>query len=90
MPDKDRELKTWLSREAGPLNRVDDAVAAAGLFRLTSAQARTHLAKICAALRNWKRLAASAAVGMTAAEIRSFEPAFSHAEFKRAQALAAG
>lgn len=90
MPDKDRELKTWLSMEAGPLSHIDDAVAAAGLFRLTSAQACMHLAKICSALRGWKRLAASAAVGMTAAEIRAFEPAFSHAEFKRAQTLAAG
>ena len=90
MPDKDRELKTWLSMEAGPLSHVDDAVAAAGLFRLTAAQARAHLAKICSALRGWKRLAASAAVGMTPVEIRAFEPAFSHAEFKRAQALAAG
>jgi serine/threonine-protein kinase HipA len=90
MPDKDRELKTWLSMEAGPLSHVDDAVAAAGLFRLTAAQARMHLAKICNALRSWKRLAASAAVAMTPAEIRAFEPAFSHAEFKRAQTLAAG
>ena len=90
MPDKDRELKTWLSIDAGPLSHVDDAVAAAGLFRLTAAQTRTHLAKICSALRGWKRLAAGAAVGMTPAEIRAFEPAFSHAEFRRAQVLAVG
>ena len=89
MPDKDQELKTWLSPEAGPLSAVDDAMAAAGLFRLTAAQARAHLAKICSALRGWKKLAASAAVGMSPAEIRAFEPAFSHAQFKRALAITA-
>lgn len=89
MPDKDQELKTWLSPEAGPLSAVDDAMAAAGLFRLTAAQARAHLAKICSALRGWKKLAASAAVGMSPAEIRAFEPAFSHAQYKRALAITA-
>lgn len=89
-PDKERELKTWLSMDAGPLSHIDDAVTAAGLFRLSAAQARTHLAKICTALRHWKRLAASAAIGMTPADIRAFEPAFAHDEFRRAQALATG
>lgn len=87
VPDKDQELKTWLSPEAGPLSAVDDTMAAASLFRLTAAQARAHLAKICSALCGWKKLAASAAVGMSPAEIRAFEPAFSHAQFKRALAI---
>jgi serine/threonine-protein kinase HipA len=90
MPDKLRELKTWLSMEAGPLSRIDDAVAEAGLFRLTAQQARQQLSKMCSAIKGWKRLAASAAVGMTSAEMHAFEPAFAHAEFKRAQALATG
>jgi serine/threonine-protein kinase HipA len=88
MPDKAQELKTWLSPEDGPLNHIDEAIAAAGLFRLTPDQARAHLTKITAALRGWKKLAASAAVGMSPAEVRAFEPAFVHAQGKRALEIA--
>lgn len=90
MPDKDRELKTWLSPEAGPLSDIDDAVEAAALFRLTRDEALKHLAKINAALRGWKKLAASTAVGMSPAEIRAFEAAFVHVQGKRAIEIAAG
>ena len=88
MPDKEQELKTWLSPEAGPLSHLDDAVEAAALFRLTRGEALRHLSKINAALRGWKKLAASTAIGMSPAEIRAFEPAFMHAQGKRALEIA--
>ncbi len=34
MPDKDRELKTWLTEDSDPTGSVEEAVAAAGHFRL--------------------------------------------------------
>ena len=70
------------------MSNINDAVEAAALFRLTRDEALKHLSKINAALRGWKKLAASKAVAMSPAEIRAFEPAFVHAQGKRAQEIA--
>jgi serine/threonine-protein kinase HipA len=87
MPDKDRELKTWLTEESGPSGSVEDALAAAGYFHLTRDAALEALGKVYRAVSAWREVARSKEVGMTAAEADAFEPAFEHAELAAARRL---
>ncbi len=78
-PDKDRELKTWLTEETGPTGSIDQAVAAAVRFRLTQKAAVRILGEVERAVARWREVARSRDVGMTARELAAFEPAFEHA-----------
>lgn len=80
MPDKDRELKTWLTEESGPTGSIEEAVAAAGHFHLTRQAALDVLATVYRAVLSWREVAVSKEIGMTAREAAEFEPAFEHAE----------
>lgn len=77
-PDKDRELKTWLTEATGPTDSVAEVVEAAAYFRLTRLAALEILAEVHQAVRGWKVLARSPAVGMTERDQRDVEPAFEH------------
>jgi serine/threonine-protein kinase HipA len=87
MPDKDRELKTWLTEESGPSGSIEDAVAAAGHFHLTRGAALNVLKTVYLAVRSWREMALSREIGMTAREAAEFEPAFEHAELAAARRL---
>lgn len=77
-PDKERALKTWISEDAGDVASLAEAIAVAPLFGLTNGAEAPMLSKLKAAVRNWKTVAR--AVGMSAADIESFSPAFAHPE----------
>ncbi|MEN9485657.1 MAG: hypothetical protein RJB37_3537 [Pseudomonadota bacterium] len=89
-PDKDRELKTWLTEATGPTDSVVEVVEAAGYFRLTRLAALEILAEVHRAVRGWKGLARSAAVGMTERDLRDVEPAFEHEQVGLVERLLAG
>lgn len=88
-PDKDRELKTWLTEESGPTGSVDDAIAAAPYFHLAPDAARGILGEVLHAVTQWRTVAQSTGVDMTARELEAFAPAFEHEQLHAAKRWAA-
>jgi serine/threonine-protein kinase HipA len=86
-PDKERESKTWLSEQDGPVTDVALLMARCGYFGFTSAQARTVLAEVSHAIANWRQVALSPVVGLTQRELDDFAPAFEHRQMVLAQAF---
>lgn len=86
-PDKDRESKTWLSEQDGPITDVQMLLARAAYFALDAAQAMAILTEVHAAVANWRRVAISPEVGLRPAELDDFAPAFEHEQADTAVAL---
>ncbi|WP_245754373.1 type II toxin-antitoxin system HipA family toxin [Candidatus Accumulibacter aalborgensis] len=84
-PDKERELKTWLTEESGPTGSVDDALAAAPYFHLQPDTALRILGEVVRAVSQWREVAKSPGVDMTSQEVDAFEPAFEHEELRLAR-----
>ncbi|KQU78026.1 MULTISPECIES: type II toxin-antitoxin system HipA family toxin [unclassified Rhizobacter] len=77
-PDKARALKTWISQDSGDASSLSEALRVAGQFNLSAQSARTILAQVQEAVAGWRGLARE--LGMGAADIASFAPAFEHPE----------
>ncbi len=75
-PDKDRESKTWLSEQDGPIVDVATLLARCAYFALTPVQAQDVLAEVVTAVTGWKTLALSVAVGLKVNEVNDFAHAF--------------
>ncbi len=75
-PDKERESKTWLSEDSGPITSLDQLLKEAARFELTRPQAEAMLAKLIAAVKQWKAVALAPQIGLSAQEIAMFRPAF--------------
>ena len=88
-PDKERESKTWLSEQDGPVTDVQMLLARAPYFALDKAQALAVLGEVHAAVSDWHRMALAPEVGLRAAELDDFAPAFEHAQMEAAAALLA-
>ncbi|MEI8140740.1 MAG: HipA domain-containing protein [bacterium] len=86
-PDKDRESKTWLSEDTGPITTIATLLEKASYFHLSEPEALTVLAEVYGVVTQWRSLALSAEVGLTAAEVEEFAPAFEHSEMVRVKAL---
>jgi serine/threonine-protein kinase HipA len=86
-PDKDRESKTWLSEQDGPITDVQMLLARAAYFALDTDQALAILAEVHAAVSNWRQLALSPEVGLRLAELDDFAPAFDHEQMQVAATL---
>jgi serine/threonine-protein kinase HipA len=86
-PDKDRESKTWLSEDTGPITTIDTLLEKADYFHLIKSEAIAILKEVHGAVAQWRSLAMSPRVGLTAAEIEEFAPAFEHSEMARVKAL---
>ena len=86
-PDKDRESKTWLSEQDGPITDVAMLLARAAYFALDSSQALAVLGEVVAALRKWRPLAQAPGVGLRVDELDAFAPAFEHEQMDVAEAL---
>jgi serine/threonine-protein kinase HipA len=89
-PDKDRESKTWLSEGEGPVVALAPLLANCAYFSLRNDQALQALAKIYKAVKGWRAMALSADVGLTAAELDDFAPAFDHEVLEEARAALGG
>lgn len=86
-PDKDRESKTWLSEQDGPVTGVQMLLARAAYFALDAMQAMAVLAEVHAAVTQWRQTATHPDVGLSAAELDDFAPAFEHEQTDAAAAL---
>jgi len=86
-PDKERESKTWLSEDSGPITSVDELMKQAARFELSPDEAKRALAAVVTAVERWREVALSPQVGMTTTELESFAPAFEHSELQRAKEL---
>jgi serine/threonine-protein kinase HipA len=79
-PGSQYSAKTWLSEDSGPAATITDALNAAAFFGLQRDRALQILAKVHAATKTWRQVAASPLVGMKARDLRDFAPAFEHAQ----------
>lgn len=86
-PDKERESKTWLTEDTGPITSVGQLLEQAARFELGQEQALRILSEVVAAVAQWRTVALSSDVGLTSKELGEFEAAFEHAELDEAKAL---
>lgn len=86
-PDKARESKTWLSERDGPISDVRMLLDRAAYFALDSTQAKGVLREVYRAVSMWREVATGAEVGLRAAELDDFAPAFEHEQMQRCAEL---
>ena len=86
-PDKERESKTWLSEQDGPITDVAMLLARAAYFALDNTQALAVLGEVCAAVGRWRQLAQAPEVGLQARELDDFALAFEHPQMDEAAGL---
>jgi serine/threonine-protein kinase HipA len=84
-PDKDRELKTWLTEQSGPTGSIDDAISAAPYFHLSPDAGLRILGEVVRAVSRWQEVARMPGVGMNAQEADAFGPAFEHEALRLAR-----
>ena len=86
-PDKDRESKTWLSEDTGPITSVAKLLGQAARFQLNVQTAAAALAEVVQAVQRWREVATTQAVGLSQTELEDFAPAFEHAGMEEALAM---
>jgi serine/threonine-protein kinase HipA len=86
-PDKERESKTWLSEQDGPITDLAMLLNRSTYFSLSRDEALTVLTEVHAAVSNWRDLALSSEVGLRREELEDFAPAFEHEQMDAAQTL---
>lgn len=77
-PDKERLLKTWISEESGDVASIAEALSAASFFGVSDKTSAKVLQEVRRAVAAWKKIAAR--IGMSAQDIKDYEPAFEHPE----------
>lgn len=88
-PDKDRESKTWLSEDTGPVTSVRQLLGQAARFLLKPEEALQVLSEVVSAVRTWRKVALAPAAGLAQNELGDFEAAFEHSGLEEAQAAVA-
>ncbi len=78
LPERVRELKTWVSEETGPEATIDALMSVIAYFRIASSRAKAILAKVEGAVATWRD--EGRALGMTVGELDAFVEAFEHDE----------
>ncbi|EOD4130754.1 type II toxin-antitoxin system HipA family toxin [Yersinia enterocolitica] len=86
-PDKERESKTWLSEEDGPITDLDMLLARSSYFALSQTAALAVLADVYTAVIQWRKIAVSPAVGLRENELEDFAAAFEHEQMEGARRL---
>lgn len=86
-PDKERESKTWLSEDTGPITSVQTLLEQAARFELSADEARQVLAEVVTAVSRWRHIAVMPEVGMAPHELEAFAPAFEHSELELARGV---
>jgi serine/threonine-protein kinase HipA len=82
-PERVRELKTWISEDAGPEATIDALMSVIPYFRIGLARAREILKEVGHSVATWREEARS--LGMTASDLDSFADAFEHEQRGAAQ-----
>jgi len=86
-PERVRELKTWISEDAGPEASIDALMSVIAYFRIANARAKEMLGQVEAAVASWRE--EGRALGMTKNELEQFVDAFEHGERAAARKLSA-
>ena len=84
-PERVRELKTWISEDAGPEMSIHALISVIAYFRITDTRARQILSEVVHAVDGWRITGQS--IGMSAGELESFAEAFEHGERDAARRL---
>ncbi|HXM04572.1 MAG TPA: hypothetical protein VN939_18310, partial [Chthoniobacterales bacterium] len=84
-PERVRELKTWISEDAGPDMTIDALMSVIAYFRITDARSREILSEVAHAVDGWRTTGRS--IGMTDEELEPFVDAFEHGERHAARKL---
>ena len=84
-PERVRELKTWISEDAGPEMTIDALISVIAYFRITNARAKEILSEVVHAVDNWRMTGQS--IGMSEEELEPFADAFEHGERDAAKKL---
>ena len=87
MPDKDRESKTWLSEDTGPITSMAQLMGQVSQFALTALQSLAVVRQVVQAVGQWRAVDQSADVGMTTPELDEFKLAFEHSGLADARNL---
>jgi serine/threonine-protein kinase HipA len=86
-PDKDRESKTWLAEDTGPITDLAMLMEKASCFHLDAPEARRILGEVHRAVKGWRTVARSPAVGLKPKVLDDFAPAFEHEALEEAEVL---
>lgn len=84
-PERERELKTWISEETGPQATVEALMSIAAYCRLEAHDAAGILAEVEAAVSEWRDTGRE--LGMTAADLDQYADAFEHSEREAARKI---
>lgn len=82
-PERVRELKLWISEDAGPEARVEGLLSVAPYFRIDLSKAKETLRAVERAVAGWRREGRS--LGMSEAELDQLSDAFEHPEREAAR-----
>jgi serine/threonine-protein kinase HipA len=85
-PDRIRELKTWVSEDAGPEASIEALLSVLPYFRISRTRANLILIRMDRALSQWRK--AGLALRMTNKELDQFADAFEHPERNAARKAA--
>jgi serine/threonine-protein kinase HipA len=84
-PERARELKTWVSEDAGPAASIDALMSIAPYCRIDAGNAARILANVDGAVARWRQ--SGRAIGMSDQELDQFADAFEHRERGAARAV---
>ena len=84
-PDRQRELKTWISEAAGPAASIDALMDVVGYFGVQKTDAVHILAEVERIVSTWRHQGRE--LGMTSVEIEQFADAFEHHERQVVQSI---
>ncbi len=84
-PERVRELKTWISEDAGPEATIDALMSVLPYFRITQARAKVILQEVEHAVASWHDEARS--LRMNAIDLENFADAFEHGQRLRVRRL---
>jgi len=82
-PERLRELKTWISEEAGPEATIENLMSAIRYFRIPLKRAKEILGEVEHAVSAWRE--EGRALGMSEVELAQFADTFEHAEREAAR-----
>ena len=84
-PERVRELKTWISEDAGPDMTIDALMSVIAYFRITASRAKEILSDVTQAVKGWRKTGQS--IGISEEELEPFVDAFEHGERAAAKRL---
>jgi len=87
-PDRERDLKTWISDQTGPQATIDALMSITAYCRIKDAEAREMLKRVEHAVSGWRGTGRT--LSMSARELDQFAAAFEHPERLAARKIIQG